>query len=286
MLSGLFPNDHGDVSPNMANNFQAKFLNGNGKTGDLGKPYLWAQRLAGLDFNGLVKSAPKSFINTDFVSSVAQNIKNRVNCRFQLDKVFQYLEKGELHLNADFNAAFPPTISSRLISWTAVDYESIVKQTQHVHNLLSFIESNHKNMLFFVAILSRDSAKLNAIAMIPVDYPNSSPLFSLELDWHGKHTRKSSEIIRKIESEVNLFCEDLPLENKIDLLTIQLKKLALHLDLVTEIDGMLLQKGSSSWQSQTKPDFAASKMIPQLLKGHDRVTPTKFDATTGFFLHR
>ena len=73
MLSGLFPNDHGDVSPNMANNFQSKFLNGNGKSNDLGKPYLWAQRLAGLDFNGLVKTTPKSSINTDFVSSVATN---------------------------------------------------------------------------------------------------------------------------------------------------------------------------------------------------------------------
>ena len=70
MLSGLFPNDHGDVSPNIANNFQAKFLNGNGKSNDLGKPYQWAQRLAGFDFNGLVKTMPKSFINTDFVSAV------------------------------------------------------------------------------------------------------------------------------------------------------------------------------------------------------------------------
>ena len=71
-------------------------------------------------------------------------------------------------------------------------------------------------MLFFTAVLQRDSgsysimfdlchfsinfvftkAKLNAIAMIPIDYPNSSPMFSLELDWHGKHTRTNSEIIR------------------------------------------------------------------------------------------
>jgi hypothetical protein len=83
-----------------------------------------------------------------------------------------------------------------------------------------------------------------------------------------------------------LICDDLPSENKIDLLTVQLKKLALHLDVITEIDGQLMQKGSSSWQTHHNPEFVASKMIPQLLKGHDRITPTKFDATTGFFLHR
>ena len=121
-----------------------------------------------------------------------------------------------MHLNADSNAAFPLAISSRLLSWTSAEYDSTIKKTQHVENLLAFVEPNHKNMLFFTAVLQRDSgsysimfdlchfsinffftiAKLNAIAMIPIDYPNSSPMFSLELDWHGKHTRTNSEIIR------------------------------------------------------------------------------------------
>ena len=32
--------------------------------------------------------------------------------------------------------------------------------------------------------------------MIPVDYPSSKPVFSLELNWHGKHTRENSENVR------------------------------------------------------------------------------------------
>jgi hypothetical protein len=43
----------------------------NGKITEQGKPYLWAQRLAGLDFNGIVKSTPQSFINTEFVETVS-----------------------------------------------------------------------------------------------------------------------------------------------------------------------------------------------------------------------
>jgi hypothetical protein len=67
---------------------------------------------------------------------------------------------------------------------------------------------------------------------------------------------------------------------------VQLKKLSLHLDLITEIDGQLMKKGGGSWQSQSvKPEFATEKMIPQLIKGHDRAYPTKYDTGSGFFLH-
>ena len=38
--------------------------------------------------------------------------------------------------------------------------------------------------------------------MVPVDYPNSTPVCSLELDWHGKHTRENSEIIRVFNKEM------------------------------------------------------------------------------------
>ena len=69
LLSGLFPNDHGDESPSWVNCFQARSMI-NGKITEQGKPYLWAQRLAGLDFNGIVKSTPQSFINTEFVETV------------------------------------------------------------------------------------------------------------------------------------------------------------------------------------------------------------------------
>ena len=63
-------------------------------------------------------------------------------------------------MNAHANAAFPPAINTRLVSWTAADYESIVKQALHVGNLLNFVESNHKNMLFFLAVFQRDSGTI------------------------------------------------------------------------------------------------------------------------------
>lgn len=40
------------------------------------------------------------------------------------------------------------------------------------------------------------AAKLIAVVAIPMDYPDSPPLFSIELDWHGKHNRIDSEVIR------------------------------------------------------------------------------------------
>ena len=63
-------------------------------------------------------------------------------------------------MSAHSNAAFPAAISTRLVSWTAVDYESIVKQALHVGNLLNFVESNYKNMLFFMAVFQRDTGTI------------------------------------------------------------------------------------------------------------------------------
>ncbi|XP_046648108.1 THO complex subunit 5 homolog [Daphnia pulicaria] len=284
LLSGLFPNDHGDESPSWVNCFQARSMI-NGKITEQGKSYLWAQRLAGLDFNGIVKSTPQSFINTEFVETVILALKSRITYRFQFVKVLHLLEKGELDLNQDSNATFPPTIYSRLVSWTSSTYEECLVTSKNLERLLNFLEVNPKSLSFYKATLERESAKLLAMFMVPVDYPNSTPICSLELNWNGKHNRENSEIIRRIEAEVNVPSTELPPQHKVDLLTVQLKKLSLHLDLITEIDGQLMKKGGGSWQSQSKPEFAAEKMIPQLIKGHDRAYPTKYDTGSGFFLH-
>jgi len=282
LFTALFENDFGDESPNRANCFQSKSV-GNFKSLELGKPYLWAQRLSGLDFSGAVKSAPTCFTKTDYVEKVVAELKNRVLNRFQLNKILLSLGKGDLHVNADSNAAFP-LISSCLISWVSTDHETISK-IKHFEQLAHFMDVNPKNMLFFKTVFQRESAKLNAIVMVPVDYPSSTPIFSLQLDWQGKHTRENSEDIRKIEAEVNLYGADVPEQHKIELLPLQLKKLSLCLDLITEIDGKSLNVGSGSWQSRSKPEFGTDKIIPQLLKGHDRTMPLKYEAKTGFVLH-
>ncbi len=61
-----------------------------------------------------------------------------------------------------------------------------------------FIFINKKEYTF-----SQSLAKLTAMFMVPVDYPNSTPICSLELDWHGKHNRENSEIIRVFELKFN-----------------------------------------------------------------------------------
>ena len=46
-----------------------------------------------------------------------------------------------------------------------------------------------------------------------------------------------------------------------------------------------MKKGGGSLQSQGKPEFAAEKMVPQLIKGHERVQPNHYQTGSGFFLH-
>lgn len=86
LFAGLFPNDYGEESPNWINSFQARSMV-NGKAGEMGKPYLWAQRLAGLDFTGLVKMTSHSSINTEFVESVRLfyfGVNSNATCIFLL----------------------------------------------------------------------------------------------------------------------------------------------------------------------------------------------------------
>ena len=54
------------------------------------------------------------------------------------------------------------------------------------------LKDNIEYWLLFYLLL----AKLNAFVIVPVDYPNMTPLFSLELDWHGRYSRENSEAIR------------------------------------------------------------------------------------------
>ena len=92
LLSGLFSDDYGDESPNIANGYQSKTVN-HSQLADLGKPYIWAQRLAGLDFCTAVKTAPKSFVNSSYVDQVIHAIRNRVTNRLQLNQLLANLGK-------------------------------------------------------------------------------------------------------------------------------------------------------------------------------------------------
>ena len=98
LFTALFPNDFGDESPNLANCFQSKSMT-NFKSLELGKPYLWAQRLSGLDFNGVIKSTPTCFTKSDYVEKVIKEMKNRVLNRFQLNKILISLGNRKFSLS-------------------------------------------------------------------------------------------------------------------------------------------------------------------------------------------
>lgn len=70
LLSGLFDDDDGEISPNLVNSYQMVKSGTVFKSSEMGKPFLWAQRLAGLDFGSAVKTPPTAFVNTDFVGTV------------------------------------------------------------------------------------------------------------------------------------------------------------------------------------------------------------------------
>lgn len=73
LLSNLVSGDQNLSSSDWLNAFQMKALASSKQ--DVGKPYFWAQRLAGLSFDGPVRNSTGLYANTDFVEQVFLTFK-------------------------------------------------------------------------------------------------------------------------------------------------------------------------------------------------------------------
>ncbi|KAI8436874.1 hypothetical protein MSG28_010324 [Choristoneura fumiferana] len=265
ILNELYPGDAGNDSPHPATSY---LLQAAGISDDfphfipeVGKPYIWAQRMCGLDFMALVVDEKKTnkviqpcpSLSVSTVEHFILTLKNRLKSRVALMKELQELESGKI---VPVKGS-PVRLSGSLTQWQSVGWPEY-SQAPSTTFLISEGLVNSNDMLYR-AIITRQSAKLVALVVLKSDYPKSAPIFSLTLFWNGTHHAGIDDDIRDIERVINT---DWSLEDKQPSLTTQMTKLLTCLDILLETTGT--------------SEFPPDKVMFQPVRGRNRVKPYKF----------
>uniref|UniRef100_A0A452RF00 THO complex subunit 5 n=1 Tax=Ursus americanus TaxID=9643 RepID=A0A452RF00_URSAM len=284
VLSCLYPGDHGKKTPNPANQYQfdkVGILTLRDYVLDLGHPYLWVQKLGGLHFP---KEQPQHTVIADHSLSASHMettmklLKTRVQSRLALHKQFASLEHGIVPVTSDCQYLFPAKVVSRLVKWVTIAHEDYLE----LHFTKDIVEAGlaEDTNLYYMALVERGTAKLQAAVVLNPGYSSIPPIFQLCLNWKGEKTNSNDDNIRAMESEVNVCYKELcgPRPSH-QLLTNQLQRLCVLLDVYLETD-------SHDDSVEGPKEFPQEKMCLRLFRGPSRMKPFKYNHPQGFFSHR
>ncbi|XP_014680039.1 PREDICTED: THO complex subunit 5 homolog [Priapulus caudatus] len=98
---------------------------------DIGRPYAWAQRLAGLQFleTGAASSSsgkPSAAVSSSHIAQTIRALRKRVEARLALQRQMAGFERAIVPVMPDIARLFPARIISRLLSWKPSTYEEFV----------------------------------------------------------------------------------------------------------------------------------------------------------------
>ncbi|RVE50855.1 hypothetical protein evm_004422 [Chilo suppressalis] len=277
ILHELYSSDNGNDSPHPATAYLLKaagipegfqyFIS------EVGKPYIWAQRMCGLDFmatviddqknNKLLQPCPTLSVTT--VEHFILTLRKRLKSRVELMKELQDLETGKIS-PLDGNS-WPIRLSGSLTQWQSVGWPEYIQSPSTTFLISEGLVT--QNDLLYRAIITRQSAKLVALVALKSDYPKKAPIFSLTLHWNGTHHSSINDDIRDIERVINTdWCLE---DNKQPKLSIQMTKLLTYMDILLETSG--------------SSEFPPDKVMFSPVRGRNRIKPYKFlKQGTGVFV--
>lgn len=254
ILSSLYDGDMGQESPNPKTSYQLQSLQMNPedlhKTLDekkLGKPYKWAQRLCGISYSSKLNIDESYKLCEETVPQLIRQMRKRVNARMKLYHQIQSLEIGKIVMSGNVRIS---SILQQFVSLSFAEYSAISCTKKFID-----MEIVGPNDLFYRAIVTRGSAKLECYIAVPADYP----IFALELSYEKKYNADNSSHIREIEGFVNSIKVD-KLDN---ILSLQLQRAMASLDVFLETESIQHQDG----EFQQEKNFSCS------FKGRERSRP-------------
>ncbi|XP_031441117.1 THO complex subunit 5 homolog, partial [Clupea harengus] len=284
LLNCLYTSDQGKETPNPANRYQfdkVGILTFSDYVGDLGHPYLWVQSLGGLQFpsDNPENVVMGSKLSASHMERTVKLLRSRLQSRLALHKQFISLEHSVVPVSAECQDLFPAKVISRLARWNAITYPEFEEMPMVQHVLKAGLA--HETDLFFMAVVERGTARLQATVVLNPRYPDVTPLFSISLLWKGERSGLTDDNLRAIESEVNVFRAELqgPRPGH-QLLTNQLQRLCLCLDVYLETESQVCDG------SEGPREFPREKMCLRTARGPNRLKPFKYNHPQGFFSHR
>uniref|UniRef100_A0A671KRL1 THO complex subunit 5 homolog n=1 Tax=Sinocyclocheilus anshuiensis TaxID=1608454 RepID=A0A671KRL1_9TELE len=280
LLNCLYASDHGQETPNPTNRYQfdkvgittfADYVS------DLGHPYVWVQKLGGLQFSSdgaQVCVLMGSALSASHMERTMKLLQGRLQARLALHKQFSSLEHSIIPISGECQHLFPAKVVSGL---TLVPVEQELGFVQHVLKAGLLRETD----LFFMAVVERGTARLLAAVVVNPRYPEVMPLFSLSLHWKGERSGRTEDNLRAMESEVNMFRAELQGPRPgLQLLTNQIQRLCVCLDVYLETESQVCDG------SEGPKEFPREKMCLRTARGPSRLKPFKYNHPQGFFSHR
>jgi len=280
LLTCLFPDDGGDKAPNPSSLYQlskvgitsfAEFVT------LVGKPYMWAQRICGLDFlpEEINEVVPKSSVSLSHMEATIKAIRTRILARLALQQQLTSLESLTIPLNRNSLQMFSSKISSTLTSWKPATLEEFMEQPV----LRSLVDDGfiQENDMLYQAVFERSKVQLKAAVVLSQEHPTTPPFFSVEVCC-GKSVIRDS-FTKAMEAEVNVFYPELTeRDSSLNLLTNQLRRLQMCFDIYLECGSLNDVEGAET--------FDREKFFLRVKKGRDRGLPLKYDANQGLFTQR
>ncbi|XP_051975771.1 THO complex subunit 5 homolog [Xyrauchen texanus] len=284
LLDCLYASDHGKETPNPANRYQfdkVSITTFADYVSDLGHPYIWVQKLGGLQFSteGGQSELLGSALSASHMERTMKLLSGRLLARLALHKQLCSLEHRIIPVSSECQHLFPAKVVSGLTRWTMMSYQEFTELgfVQHVLKAGLVCETD----LFFMAIVERGTARLLAAVVLNPRYPEVTPLFSLSLHWKGERSSQTDDNLRAIESEVNMFRSELQGPRPgLQLLTNQIQRLCVCLDVYLETESQVCDG------SEGPKEFPREKMCLRTARGPSRLKPFKFNHPQGFFSHR
>ncbi|XP_014290535.1 THO complex subunit 5 homolog [Halyomorpha halys] len=272
LLSNLFQGDSGIESPNLKNYYQLKKVGlecfNNEK---YGTPYVWVQRMGGLNFLGIDgKVEPKQDVSRANMPVIIKELKRRCHYRLSLISLMEDFERGVILAPKDMRSI---KLCCSLKSWKCSSWSEISENSSLEHLKDSCFIS--RNDMFFKGIVSRDEAKLNLYISVKCDYPLSPSVIFLEMELgNERSTSKNNSGIRDIEREVNFYWKEL-LTSRTEAsssLSYQIFKTMACFDILLE--------------SINAEKFPSDKNVLHLHRGRNRSLPFKFLPEDLLFVQR
>ncbi|BES97419.1 THO complex subunit 5 [Nesidiocoris tenuis] len=276
ILANLFVGDCGTDSPNVSNYYQLKEV-GLDKldTDKLGHPYVWVQKIGGLDFttmtpNKMVEAKLETAKSS--IPSVIKVLRHRIINRVALAKQAIALESKNVRSPTSMKSV---KLSCSIKSWKSLSYETFLE-----HPAAAFLRENFTltpQDIYFCGSISRGKAKLSVLTVVPCDYPKRPPTHALLIEWNDQTLNSTnSPHVMDMEREVNVYLRDFmdrPLWAA-TLLIYQIHRIMVNFDIFLECNDP--PRYSSEKKTVLHPRRGRTRCLPY----------TYADIGEGVFLHR
>ncbi|XP_043218537.1 THO complex subunit 5 homolog [Amphibalanus amphitrite] len=279
LLDYLEPGDAGSDSPSAATAHQLRRagLSPLGQyitAGQLGKPYLWAQRLAGLEFIAGTQDPPApaaESVAALHVEATMKQIRARLEARVALQGQLDAIGAGKLPLPDPVSAQLPAARESRLVSWL-----SISPETYRASGVLCAAELDDCCACFLAKLEHPAGLQLSCYVALSPQHPRVPPLVGLKLATkRGASSPRaaSSSALRALECELNVSVPSrLVGGSRAAVLPAVLATAATALD--------VLQRTADGGGEPTH-----HRLTLRPHRGRDRVPPLRYDPALHMFTH-